>query len=58
MKITEKMQPMPGHDTAFLPGVPEALREKEWSFSGIPVDAAHRSILNDAAVEFDLQLPF
>jgi LDH2 family malate/lactate/ureidoglycolate dehydrogenase len=58
MRITSKMQPMPGYERATLPGVLESLHEIDWSISGIPVDPNHKAILSDVAAEFGLKLPF
>jgi len=58
IEMAGNMQPMPGYKKAYLSGILEYHREKDWSISGIPVDDNHRSILSNAAVEFDLELPF
>ncbi|MDF2725520.1 MAG: hypothetical protein K0Q59_5197, partial [Paenibacillus sp.] len=50
-RLTSQMKPMPGHDRATLPGRLEYEREKEWSESGIPIDANHRQILDRIAQE-------
>ena len=58
MRMTSKMQPMPGYEKATLPGVLESLHELDWSVTGIPVDPNHKAILSEVASEFGLELPF
>ncbi len=58
VKMTGQMQPMPGYDKATLPGVLESTREQDWQESGIPVDDSHKAVLENAASEFGLKLPF
>jgi LDH2 family malate/lactate/ureidoglycolate dehydrogenase len=58
MQLTAEMQPISGFDRAALPGVLEAEHEREWGASGIPVGEEHRSVLEQAAREFGIELPF
>ncbi|MFC5652281.1 Ldh family oxidoreductase [Paenibacillus solisilvae] len=58
MQLTSGMQPLPGFDRATLPGVLETEREREWGIIGIPVDMDHREVLDKAAREFGIELPF
>ncbi len=58
IQLSGQMKPMPGCDRATLPGVLEWEREQDWRVSGIPVDQDHRGVLQKAAEEFGVELPF
>ncbi|WP_274366244.1 Ldh family oxidoreductase [Paenibacillus thermotolerans] len=58
MQLTSEMQPLPGFDRATLPGVLEAERERDWAVHGIPVGKDHRDVLEKAAREFGVEVPF
>lgn len=49
-----QLQPLPGFAPPQLPGGPEWERERAWAQDGIPVDAAHREVLERVARELDV----
>jgi len=50
----QKMQPLPGHERAELPGAPEARRESDYSVQGIPLGTRHRAVLDKVAQELGI----
>lgn len=58
MQLTSETKPLPGFDRATLPGVLEAERQREWIVNGIPVGKDHRDVLEKAASELGMDVPF
>ena len=52
------LDPLPGYDSAELPGGLEWRREREYAREGIPVGDETRSSLEEIAAELDVETPF
>ena len=51
------LAPLPGVETAMLPGEPEWHREREWAVTGVPVGRGHQEVLRAIAAEVGVQPP-
>ena len=52
------LAPLDGFDEAYLPGGPEAARERVYRESGIPVGQEHRARLEKLGVELGIAVPW
>ena len=52
------LKPMPGYETAELPGSLEWQRERDWARDGIPLSAAHRETLETVAESVGVGVPW
>lgn len=55
---TRSLKPMPGLDSAELPGSLEWQRENAWRVAGIPITEDHKMLLQSVADEWTLPLPW
>ena len=53
-----KLNPLPGLDTADLPGSREWNREQVWAKEGIPINRDHQNLLSIIAREVNVQIPW
>jgi len=57
-RAVRALRPLPGQTASYLPGGPEAERERAWARDGIPVGSDHRQLLDDLAAELGLTTPW
>jgi len=57
IKQSRELSPIPGTDSAELPGSREWQREQDWQRNGIPIPEAHLEILQTVVSETGLELP-
>ena len=53
-----KLNPLPGLDTADVPGSREWKREQAWAKEGIPINRDHQNLLSIIAREVNVQIPW
>ncbi len=58
MRQARSMQPLPGEETAELPGTLEWQREQDYARDGIPLTVQHKQRLEDLAAELGVETPF
>jgi L-2-hydroxycarboxylate dehydrogenase (NAD+) len=58
VQAVRALQPLEGFDQAFLPGGVEAVRERDYGQSGIPVGSEHQRRLEEMADELGLRPPW
>ena len=52
------LNPLPGFDTAEVPGSPEWQRERDWAREGIPLGTEHRGLLEEVAESLEVEAPW
>ena len=57
-RAVRKLKPFGGSQRSYLPGGPEAERERAYRREGVPVGSEHRGVLEALAVEFGLEVPW
>ncbi len=57
-RVRENLVPIPNTEGAFLPGNPEADRERTWRREGIPLGERHRHRLETVAAETGVGVPW
>ena len=55
---SRRLKPLPGFETAEVPGSPEWQRERDWAREGIPLSAEHRGHLEAAAGDLGVKVPW
>ena len=53
-----KQKPLPGLDTAEIPGSREWKREQAWAKEGIPITKEHQHLLSTIAQDLNVQIPW
>ncbi len=58
VRAVRELKPFDGSGRSYLPGGPEAERERAYRREGVPVGAEHRGVLEALAAEFGLGVPW